>query len=503
MFVRIYLVVAVSMVVGLQLGWVEPSRVQIPEPTNQIVQHYTIDATFDPGSATIEGRLKVLWTNTTGESQDSVPFRLYPNADYYGEGRLEIVGVQVDGHDVLAEGSTQDPTVTWLPIPRAEPGDERKIEIEFVTTVPIDSAGSFGILRGNSDDGSWTLANWYPIAAGWEPGEGWYLDPPTPTGDPTFPTTSSWDVSVRHPDALTLIGTGTERVTSRANGEAATTVSLERGREFTMVALPSDQIAVSDIDVDGLVVGTVLSEGNAIPELSSALEQFAIDAVPRYSDWFGIPLEGELDLVNTDLDRALGVSWSGSIWLDLESLAADGVLDDAEKESLRFVVYHEIGHQWVANILGTNSNEYTFLSEGLVNVLAVAVVREIDGGNQAERAFVGGVAGPYRGFVNGGQDAIADSPVGELSPVVHSLVTYGKGGLGFEATRQEIGTEAFFAALSELGDTYAWDILTPDTVLEAFESASGQDLDELWAFWFEQEETTLEDVDAVIAGAAD
>lgn len=501
---RMYLL---ALIILMSMGAVSapsiPAYAQTPRPAADIAQRYTMDVTFDPDDAKLEGRLSVVWTNITGTTQSSLPFRLYPNARYYDEGRVELEAVQVDGEDVLAETSVNDPTVVRVPVAKTDAGEERTVDIRFTTTIPIDSAGSFGIFRGNSDDGSWSLANWYPIVAGWERGKGWYLDPPTETGDPTFVTTSSWDVSIQHPDTITLVATGTESPSRLSDSMMHTDVQLKRGREFTMIAAPADELVASSVSVDGVAVETVLPKSLAVPGMVAALEQFARDAVPRYAGWFGVPLEGELDLAFADLDGALGVSWSGSIWFDLEQLATDGQLEPVEQESLRFVVYHELGHQWMANILGTNSNDYTFLSEGLVNVLAVAVVRDIDGGEAARRAFLGGVAGPYRGFVNGGQDAIARVPIGVQSPVVHSIVTYGKGGVGFEAIRQEIGSEAFVDALAAVSDEYAWDIVTPEILLDAFEAASAQDLGRLWTFWFERKSTTLDDVDAVIAGAGE
>lgn len=137
----------------------------------------------------------------------------------------------------------------------------------------------------------------------------------------------------------------------------------------------------------------------------------------------------------------------------------------------------------------------------MAGVLAVAVIRDEEGPEGGRRAFMGGVAGPYRAFVNGGQDAVADSPIGVLVPVIHSFVSYGKGGVGFEAIRQEIGDEAFFEALAALCREHAWGIIAPETMLAAFETASGQELDATWSFWFEQTGATIEQVDAVIAGA--
>lgn len=486
-----------------QAGSLAPvARAAIVEP--ELAQRYTLEATFEPSSATLTGELTVAWTNTTGEPQASLPFRLYPNADHYGEGQLQIDAVTVDGAEALGEVLESDATVIRVPFPRvADPDARREVSIAFTTTVPVDSTGSFGIFRGNSDDASWSLVNWYPIVAGWEAGEGWYLDGPAGGVDPTFVTASMWDVTVHHPDSLTVVATGEEHTSRNDDGGRSTTVDLPVGREFAMVMMPADGVVTSSTASDGQSVVVTLPEEHAIPELLDALEAFAGEALPRYAEWFDLPLDGELDLTFADLDGALGVSWSGAIWLDLEPLVADGEVSEAERESLRFVVYHEIAHQWMANIIGTNSNDHTFLTEGVSNVLAVAVVRDVDGPEAAERAFLGGVAGPYRAFVNGGQDAVANTPIGELSSVVHSFVTYGKGGLGFEAIRQHVGDEAFYSALAGVGDHHAWEIVSPEMLLNAFERSSGEELDPIWDFWFEQEGTSLADVDAVISAAGD
>jgi hypothetical protein len=467
--------------------------------TAEVDQEYHLEATFDPARATISGELKVAWTNTTGEPQGTLPFRLYPNADHYGEAGIELSAVVVEGEAVLLDGDPDDPTVVGVPLGYPVlPGDARDIHIGFTTTIPIDSAGSFGIFRGNSNDGSWSLVNWYPIVAGWEPGTGWYLDSPPVGVDPTFVTASAWTVAINHPADLMIIATGEER-TDSSSGWATTIIELETGRELAIVAYPVDEMAIEEKAVGKTRVTVSLTDADMIPGLHDTLLGIAAESMERYSSWLGAPLAGQLDLVSAQLDGALGVSWTGAIWLDLSQITADGQLDDAEREGLRFVVLHEIAHQWVANLIGTNSNNHTWLTEGLANVLAVAVVRDIDGPVAAERAFRGGVAGPYRAFVNGGQDAVADTPIGELDPLVHSLVTYGKGGVGFEAIRQEIGDEAFFSALASLAEHYAWGIAAPEDVLAAFEVASGQDLADLWAFWFFRADTALADVDAVIA----
>lgn len=476
---------------------------QTQAATAVVTQRYTLDARFDPDAAMLSGDMTVAWTNTTGEPQDVLPLRLYPNAEYYGDGDIALTDARVEGEPVDVEVDSADPTVARLPLGDAvAPGATRTLALAFTTTVPVGGDGSFGILRGSPDSGMWALVNWYPIVAGWEPGEGWSLDPPAGGVDPTFVTASAWDVTIAHPAELTLVATGDEE-TSIVGDAATTRVELPIGREFAMVALPATGIVTAHGVAGDTPVEVTLPREWAVQGLDEALLGFAEAAVPRLGGWMDAPLDHELDLTVADMDGALGVSWTGAIWLDLGSIAADGQLDDAEREGLRFVVYHEIAHQWFSNLVGADTNDHTWMSEGLAGALAVAVIRDEDGGEAGERAFAGGVAGPYRAFVNGGQDEVADTPIGILPGVVHSFVSYGKGGVGFEAIRQEIGDEAFFGALAALCRDHGWGVIAPPQMLAAFETASGQDLDALWTFWFEQTGATVDQVDAVIAGSGD
>jgi aminopeptidase N len=265
--------------------------------------------------------------------------------------------------------------------------------------------------------------------------------------------------------------------------------------------MPADQAKTFATEAGGVELTIVLPADNAIPGMAQLLESLTSEALARYSEWIGPPPTEKLDITAVPLDSALGISWSGSVWLDLDPVTEDGQLDDVEREGLRFVVYHELAHQWIANLVGTNSNDHTFLTEGLANTIAVATIRDVDGPEAAQRVLASWVAGPYRAWVNGGSDAIADTPASELEPTALGFVVYGKAGLGFEAIRQQIGDDAFRAALRSLATDHRWGIVTPDDVRAAFEQASEESLDELWSFWFEEKGATIERIDVVVAGA--
>src|SRR5690606_12053206 len=121
-----------------------PAQTPITAPV--ITQRYALDASFDPGTATLTGEMTVAWTNTTGEPQDTLPLRLYPNAEYYADGGVEIDDARVEGEIVAMELDPDDPTVAWMPLGgQVPPGDSRTVTLSFTTTVPTGGDGGFGI----------------------------------------------------------------------------------------------------------------------------------------------------------------------------------------------------------------------------------------------------------------------------------------------------------------------------------------------------------------------
>lgn len=471
------------------------------------VSRYDLDITFDPDSRTLRGTMSVEWVNTTGQPQEALYLRLYPNADHYGDGQTAVSSVTVDDQPVVAT-LWPDATVLEVASFRAiDPGEDVQLTLQFVTTIPTTFDASFGMLGGDPDTG-WWLADWYPILAGWEERTGWYLDPPTRFGDPTFAESATYELTFTAPVEYLAIGSGvTTGVTANeAAGTVTTTVSTAPARDLTLSLLPeSDTAPIESVvrDVAGIAVRVSLPDDQAIRGLAEAILSIASSTLPLYETWLGQYPEDELDLASVPLAGASGVSWSGLVWLDLAPIVADGELSANEREQVRFVLAHELSHQWLAGIVGSNNNDHGFMSEGLANALSVLAIRDVAGVEAAERDLRERVASGYRRMLESEGDGIADAAIAnETDIAARSHLVYGKAALGFEAIRQAIGNEAFFAGLAAYADDYRFAVSTPDDLRHAFENAGGVDLTSLWSFWFEDQVTTTADVDAVLDGFA-
>ena len=479
---------------SLQYEAVIPAdRETVMARTDRKVSAYSFDLQLDPITQTISGTGRVDFNNQTGETQSAVPFRLYPNADYYGPGNLEIVRTRVEGELVQPEFTAQR-TVMTVPLSTPlRPGEHIEIAFRFTVTVPTDSSGTFGIFSFDAERGTWILADWYPILAGWEPGTGWVLDEPTPAGD-----IATYDLNLTLPSDLIIAATGVETAGGDKAGETTWKISTGPVREFTMVVDDDFQISTRQV---GETEITLYTDGSGAAAAGGELAlDAAVDALAVYSESFGTYPYVELDLVETEMAGALGVSWTGLVFLNGVQFLSNSLYVDEEPERLRFTVAHEVGHQWWGALVGINSNDHSFLLEGLTNYLAVYATERIDGVEAAQQQLLVQSVRPYLRALTDTGDGIPDVPIDEpaTSGPSRGTLVYGKAALGFLAIRQEIGDEAFLASITDWANQFAFGIAAPEDLLAAFETASGVELDDLWTFWFQTAVTTEADVLALL-----
>ncbi len=467
---------------------------EVSEQTEGTLSAYQIRATIDPDASTIAGHLRVDYLNSSDRSLDAIYFRLYPNASYYGDGELAIDAVRAAG---VAVESTLEVEETALRVPlqhSVAAGRSVRIDLDFTTTVPVNAAGSYGIFGRERSTGTWVLADWHPVLAVYEAARGWRIDPPTSFGDPTYAASSRYDVTLTAPADFQLITSGTEIDATRDRGEVTRHYEAGPAREFTMAA-DVDYTSVS-YTVDGITV-TSWAQPGAEAAAQSALD-IATRALALYNERFGAYPFRELDLVETPLAGALAVSWSGIIFMDGPSLYEH--LASENPDVFETVVAHEVAHLWWGASVGVDSNDHTFMNEGMAVATSIAYWQWTAGYAAAAEALDREVLRLARALMDDG-DAVVDIPIrDDQDQGQRSLAFYGKGALGLEAIRNEIGDEAFFAGLQEYAETFAFRIAEPADLRAAFETASGEHLDDLWRHWFNAKEMTPEEIEQVAGG---
>jgi aminopeptidase N len=167
------------------------------------------------------------------------------------------------------------------------------------------------------------------------------------------------------------------------------------------------------------------------------------------------------------------------------------------------VLAHELVHQWIPAVIGSNNNRHNFLSESLASHLALLALGTMRDETQASEYLATDIAAPYLAMLDARGDGVVDDPVASTSATADRVaLVYGKGVLGFEAIRQQIGTEAYLRALNAYAEDFRFGVSRPTDLQAAFEEAAGQDLSVPWHTWFSSATTTATDVAEVVEGFA-
>src|SRR5215211_1847389 len=243
-----------------------------------------MDVALDPAIGAIGGEMSITWRNPASQPLEDVWFRLFPNAFYYGEGGLQVADVTVDGAPVSTELALDD-TALRVPLPApVGPGESAAIALSFTSTVPADSTGSYGIFNRDTRTGSWVLADWYPILAVWEEGDGWALPEATAFGDPTYAPSAFYDVQVTAPEDLEVVATGVLATETNENGAMTRRFVAGPARDFVMVA--DDDYAPLRQQVDDTLL-TLWTAPNLDPVIAERTLQAAAGALRFYNQRFG------------------------------------------------------------------------------------------------------------------------------------------------------------------------------------------------------------------------
>jgi hypothetical protein len=477
-------------------------RDEIAAQTEGTLDRYRLDLTLDPAASTIGGREEIEVINDFGEPVDRLALRVYPNAVYYGEGTTTIDDIEIDGASGSGAFSRNDETVYWIELSESlADGETTTVAFDFTTVIPTDSAGTYGIFSHDTVRGTWVLADWYPIVAGYESGTDWYVNAPTDQGDPTFSSAATYAVSLDAPSGLRLASTGSvTSATDERDGLTEYEIVTGPVREFTLVL--DDNAELLSGNAGDVKVNVWFNPDTGTRRGAELTLENAIASLGYYGERFGPYPYSELDLVETELGGAFGVSWSGLVFLDSQEFLASAVLTQSDPSRFAFTIAHEIGHQWWGAMIGSNSNDHTFLVEGLTNYLAIVFFEDHFGADEARRQLEIQIVQPYQRALAAYGDGVVDRPIdAPRDGPPNSPLQYGKAALGFLAIREAIGDEAFFEALTSYATELSFGVSGPADLRERFESASGKDLSVLWSFWFEQATATASDVDALLTAS--
>jgi hypothetical protein len=428
---------------------------------------YRMSLDVDPLQGAFRGDLQVTYRNETSDEQAELFFRLYGNADaIYGSAAIQVTSVSL-GDAAVDFALYSEDTILYAPLPAPlAPGDSISITLQFRGSVSqaggsgFASQTEYGLLTRAGD--TLTLTAFYPLLAPIT-SEGWAIDPVAALGDALFAAAANYDVSLLVPEGFTVIPTPDASQTT-PDGRRACTFARAGLRDFTLVLVEGERVPTS-ASASGTTVRSWFAPHHAAAA-AAALDR-SVAAIELYSELFGALPYPTVDVVEAPLQRVAGVECSALF------LVSSSYADDPRNPFFDIIVSHEMAHQWFYAAVGNDPAEDPWLDESLAtyasNVfLAAAVSDDAARAARAEwRASFDRAAAAHPALsVTSAVYAFPDSGT-------YSAFVYAGGALELDALRQDLGDEAFFAALSNYYETHLGSIAGEADLLESLRSACG------------------------------
>ena len=407
-------------------------------------------------------------------------------------GGLTLERVSVGGREIkpVVYGTTMR-----LDLPRSLPaGGALDLEIAWHFPVPEYGAGRMG-----RDGSLYEIAQWYPRLAVYDDVRGWNHEPYIGAGE-FYLEYGSFDVSITVPANYVVGATGTLR-----NPEVVLTAA-QRSRLLA---------ARQSLEPVAVITAQEAGQGRSRPSgtgqltwrfTADSVRDFAFAAAPNFrwdaSGYNGIlihtlyrpsaPEWEEANRMVRDALRYYSEQWHRYPYPQITSI--EGPVEGMEypmitfdprapsREERHWVLAHELGHQWMPMIVGSNERLYPWMDEGFNTFIDLA---------GAARYFAGTAYGDsieihplhlYSDHAIAGQEQPLFSRPVEVKDLFWT--GYQKPALMMQTLRYEVlGKERFDHAFREYLKAWAFKHPTPADFFRIMRDASGMDLDFFWRDW--------------------
>jgi hypothetical protein len=478
------------------------------------IASYTIDASLDTATRTLEATQVLTWHNQTRNPATTLQFHLYYNAwrdagstwmrerslaasvaarpDAWGS--IEILRVQIgsaaspDRTSALRfiapdDGNTEDRTVVELPLETpVQPGQSIDVHMAWRSRVPRTFA------RTGLAGRYYFIAQWFPKIGVLEEA-GWNTHQFHATTE-FFANFGSYDVRLTVPAGWLVGATGMPKGTrENKDGSATHHFYQEDVHDFAWTTSP-DFVEFNETfthpQLPPVALRLLLQPEHRGQE--SRHFEATRAALSRYGQWFGPYPYGHLTIVDP--------AWqSGTGGMEYPTLFTAGTRwraprDVAEPED---VILHEAAHQFWQGIVANNEFEHAWLDEGLAQYSSDRALAEVMTPHfWSERYFGGFVPWVFRDLplarhslarrgvlLLGGTDTPA-TPSWRYFPRTAAVTTYYRTSLWLSTLEGLVGWETLQRILSTYFSRWSFRHPSPADFFAVANEVSGRDL--TWFF---------------------
>ena len=497
---------------------------------------YDLEATLDTAKTTLQGKLRLRYTNNSPDTlrfiwmqmeqnafkDKSLNSLIFPQESRFGARGFEG-GDIVEHFDQMTTragvaGKTAVKTRvegTMMKVDLAEPlapGKVATFDVAWHFLIPEHGADRMG-----RDGALYELAQWYPRVAVYDDVRGWNIEPYLGQGE-FYLEYGDFNYAVTVPAGYIVAGTG--ELTNRS--EVLTAEQIARLAKAAKSDSAVQIVSAAELQsgaARGKKAGTLTWKFHA-----KNVRDVAWAASPDFI-WDASSWKGKMayafyrpSAVATWKDAAdmsrMSIMEYSERWLEYpypQITAIEGPISGMEypmvamenkskdKYDLYNVVTHEIGHMWFPMIVGSNERVHMWQDEGFntfINTFSEAR-RYPEKGDQMARAL------GEREYVEGAMKQNVDGPIevnpDRINPGLLGLEAYVKPSVGLQLLRQEImGPAAFDDAFRTYAERWKFKHPTPADFFRTMEDVGGRRLDYFWREWFFENPHFDQAIDTVV-----
>ncbi|MBN9382605.1 MAG: M1 family metallopeptidase [Chitinophagaceae bacterium] len=368
---RIITILILLIAVSSQLTAQSPSP-PASRPYWQQKVDYTIDVSLNDIEHTLDGFVKMRYTNNSPDTLAWIWIHCWPNAykndktafsdqmlengrtDFYfsdksGKGYINRLDFRVDGEAARMEDHPRYIDIIKIILPHPLPPGGTA----FITT-PFHEQLPFNFSRGGHIGNTYQVTQWYPKPAVYD-NKGWHPIPYLDQGE-FYSEFGDYDVRITIPKAYIVAATGKLQITDTSSSVKTLRYLQKDVHDFAWFA---DKKYKTDHDTLQLPSGRIIDIYACYRPTPKSLWQKATQYI-KDAIRFRSSLIGEYPYSKISIAQVRTASPEGMEYPTISSIA-----DQPTAAGLDLLIQHEVGHNWFYGALGTNERRYPWMDEGI------------------------------------------------------------------------------------------------------------------------------------------
>ena len=445
---------------------------------------YDIVCEYDENSHTLTCEQNVNYVNNSNNTLNEICFFLYPNSfkeiavsnAYYDRaypngdsfGDIEIESVKIGDKD--AEFNIENEAILNVTLfSDLFPNENIEINLSYVVTLAnVNHRLGYG-------DNAVNFGNFYPILCVYD--DGFVKNSFASNGDPFYSDIANYNVQITFPSNYTLATSGEVLRSTNENSKTTTEIKGEKLRDFCFVLSTKFEViskTINDVNVNYYYY----DDENAEEYLTLACE-----VIEEFSSSFGDYPYKNVNVVKTNFCFG-GMEYPNLVYISDEI---------ADAETYRYVIVHELAHQWWYSLVGNNEYEEAWLDESLTEYSTALFFERHDYGLNYDD-IIAGADSTYRLFVDvysnvlGDVDESMNRNLGEFETEPEYVnCVYTKGVLMYDSLRKTLGDSKFFKCLKDYFENFRYKNASGADLINSFSSSSHRNLEGYFSSWLNGE----------------